>query len=86
MVKSFQQTEVLGKKDVFVVGGVVVLCCCFLLLSVCCYLDVCFLMGGGGGVCVYRSQCKTDRAPTVNVMIDVMNQIRALAKPCTFCH
>ena len=31
--------------------------------------------GGGGGVCgLYRSHRKTDRAPTVNIVIDFMKK------------
>ena len=31
--------------------------------------------------CVYRSQCKLDRAPTVNIVVNFVKKTGALAKP-----
>ena len=57
---------------VVVLGLFVCFCCC------CCF----------GGRCVYLSQSKSDRAPTVNILIDFMTKTEsdALEKPGKFSH
>ena len=62
--------------------------CCFLLLFWSCLCVVFVVCCCFGGRCVYRSPCKSDRAPTVNIVIDFMTKTEsdALGKPGKFSH
>ena len=60
---------------------VCVVCVCFCFFGGACFLVLVLVRGGGGGG-VYRNQCKTDRAASVNNVVEFLN----LAKPGKLCH